>query len=284
MELDGGEFERKIFVKQGAADLLGRELATAKVLGEHIAIGTATDPYQPAEREFGVTRALLERLAERSGLSLSITTKSNQIVRDLDVLQRIARRSELAINVTVTTLRARLARVLEPRAPRPDLRLAAVARLRAAGLAVGVFAMPILPGLTDGEEDLEALIAQARDAGAEWFAANVLFLMPSAAKQFIPFIERRFPRLAQQYRRWYGQYGYAPEGYRREISARVRRLRTKYGIVSGPRPTLSLAWSSAAGQLSLALDARSAPLTKLALGSIATHEAEHELARPCACG
>jgi DNA repair photolyase len=261
MELDGGEFERRIFVKRDAAPLLGQELATAKVLGEPIAIGTATDPYQPAEREFGVTRRLLERLAERSGLSLSLTTKSNQIVRDLDVLERIARRSALEINITVTTLRPRLARLLEPRAPRPDLRLGAVARLRAAGLAVGVFAMPILPGLTDSEKDLEALAARARDAGAEWFAANVLFLMPSAAKQFLPFVAKRFPRLAGQYRQWYGRNAHAPESYRREITERVRRLRAKYGLASRPRSGASLAWQSP--QLSLALaapDPAAAPL------------------------
>src|SRR6266571_3150114 len=109
---------------------------------EHIAIGTATDPYQPAEREFGVTRACLEELAKREGLSVSIITKSNQIVRDIDVLQRIAERSDLAIDITITTLRPRLARLLEPRAPRPDLRLGAVKHLREAGLAVGVSASP----------------------------------------------------------------------------------------------------------------------------------------------
>jgi DNA repair photolyase len=285
MELDGGEFERRIFVKQDAASLLGQELATAKVLGEHIAIGTATDPYQPAEREFGVTRALLERLADRSGLSLSLTTKSNQIVRDLDVLERIAHRSELEINMTVTTLRPRLARLLEPRAPRPDLRLAAVARLRAAGLAVGVFAMPVLPGLTDSEEDLEALIGRARDAGAGWFAANVLFLMPSAAKEFLPLVEQRFPRLARQYRQWYGRYGYAPESYRREIAERVRQLRAKYQLAARPRSGASLAWQSP--QLSLALatpGAAPAPLSPRSLVPCRAAEAELSPARSCACG
>src|ERR1700722_7857952 len=129
MELDGGEFEKKIFVKQNAAPLLAQDVARkysyqrADGRPEHIAIGTATDPYQPAEREYGVTRACLEELAKREGLSVSVITKSNQIVRDIDVLKRIAARSELSLNITVTTLRTRLARLLEPRAPRPDLRL-----------------------------------------------------------------------------------------------------------------------------------------------------------------
>src|SRR5260221_5319180 len=99
-------------------------------------LGTATDPYQTAEREHRVTRACLEELAKREGLSISLVTKSNQIVRDIDLFKKIAERSELSLNITVTTLRPRLARLLEPRAPRPDLRLAAVRQLREAGLAV----------------------------------------------------------------------------------------------------------------------------------------------------
>ena len=257
MELDGGEFERKIYVKQNAGALAARDLATLSVWGEHIAIGTATDPYQPAEREYGVTRALLEQFAEREGLSLSITTKSNQVVRDLDLLCRIAARSALYINITITTLRPRLARLLEPRAPRPDLRLAAVRALREAGLAVGVFAMPVLPGLTDREADLDALARAARDAGAQWFAGNVLFLMPSALKQFLPFIEEKFPRLGRQYREWYARSGYAPEAYRREIAERIKALRAKYGLQGRPSETENLAWHSP--QLALALEDASPP-------------------------
>src|SRR5271163_541584 len=117
MELNGNEFESKIYVKQDAGPLAGRDLATEPVWGEHIAIGTATDPYQPAEREFGATRAILEKMAERDGLSLSITTKSNQVVNDIDLLKRIAARSSIVVNMSVTTLRVRLARLLEPRAP-----------------------------------------------------------------------------------------------------------------------------------------------------------------------
>ena len=93
MELDPAEFESKIYVKQNAGRLTERDLGREKLRGEHIAIGTATDPYQPAEREFGATRAMLEKMAEREGLSLSITTKSNQVVRDIDLLRRISERS-----------------------------------------------------------------------------------------------------------------------------------------------------------------------------------------------
>lgn len=262
MEIDGGEFERKIFVKKDAAAILAGDMARkysyeSKASGgtqaEHIAIGTATDPYQPAEKEYGVTRACLEELAKREGLSLSIVTKSNQIVRDIDILRVIAQKSALSVNLTVTTLRPRLARLLEPRAPRPDLRLAAVKQLREAGLDVGVSASPLVPGVTDGE--LEDLASASKQAGAQWFYSGVLFLMPSSAKQFLPFIEKKFPKLAKQYREWYAQNGYAPEEYRKRISDRVHRIREQLGFSTRPweglRPSrgpaqMSLGWDAAA--------------------------------------
>ena len=251
MELDGADFERKIYVKENAGPLAARDLANEDILGEHIAIGTATDPYQPAETDYGATRAILEMMAEREGLSVSITTKSNQVVRDIDLLRRIAEKSSLSVNISITTLRPRLARLLEPRAPRPDLRMDAVRKLREAGIQAGVFAMPILPGLTDREEDLDVLARAARDAGALWFAGSVLFLMPSAQKVFLPFIEDKFPKLAGRYREWYMRSGYAPEAYRKEISARVEALRRKYGLGSRGYAPAALARSSP--QLSLGL-------------------------------
>src|SRR6201986_3683745 len=146
MDLDGGEFERKIFVKQNAAALLARDVErkySYQRAGaddgrpEHIAIGTATDPYQPAEREYKVTRACLEELAKREGLSISVITKSDQIVRDIDVLKVIAGGAAFSFNIPFRTLKPRLARLLEPRAPRPDLGLKTLRELRAAGLNVG---------------------------------------------------------------------------------------------------------------------------------------------------
>ena len=262
MEIDGGEFERKIFVKQDAGVLLARDItqkysyeskASGGEQSEHIAIGTATDPYQPAEKEYRVTRACLEELAKREGLSVSIITKSNQVVRDIDVLKEIAAKSALSVNITVTTLRPRLARLLEPRAPRPDLRLAAVKQLREAGLCVGVSASPLLPGINDGV--LEAVAAASKEAGAQWFYSGVLFLMPASAKQFLPFMREKFPKLAKQYEQWYAKDGYAPEEYRQKVTERVRRLREKYGFASRPwegmRPIMppaqmSLGWDAGA--------------------------------------
>jgi len=261
MEIDGGEFERKIFVKKDASVLLARDIAEkysyeSKASGgteaEHIAIGTATDPYQPAEKEYGVTRACLEELAKREGMSISVVTKSNQIVLDIDVYQRIAARSALSLNITVTTLRTRLARLLEPRAPRPDLRLAAVRQLREAGLHVGVSASPLLPGIND--QELEAVAEAARDAGAQWFFSGVLFLMPSSAKQFLPFIREKFPKLAKQYEQWYSKNGYAPEEYRKKISDRVRAVKARCGFASRPREGMR-AVSAGPRQMKLGWDA-----------------------------
>jgi DNA repair photolyase len=186
-------------------------------------------------------------------MSISIITKSNQILRDIDVLTKIAARSSLQIDITVTTTRPRLARLLEPRAPRPDLRLAAVKELHEAGLAVGVSASPLLPGITDGEGELEAVAAAAKEADAQWFFSGVLFLMPSSAKQFLPFVREKFPRLAKQYEQWYAKNGYAPEEYRRKASERVAVIRQKYGFRS--RPWVAVKHTTPCAQLSLSWDA-----------------------------
>jgi DNA repair photolyase len=277
MELDGNQFDKKIFVKKDAAALLAWDVAHkysyASVASggrspDHIAIGTATDPYQPAEKEYGVTRACLEELAKRQGLSISVITKSNMIVRDIDVFKRIAERSSLSLNVTITTLRARLARLLEPRAPRPDLRVAAVKQLHEAGLAVGVSAAPLIPGITDRDGELEEVAAAVRAAGAQWFFSNALFLMPSSAKQFLPFVQKRFPRLAKQYEQWYAKNGYAPEDYQRRVSERVARIRKEHGFST--RPWEERTRSGPCSQMSLALNTDNSETGKSASGWVQT--------------
>ncbi len=251
MEVPGDEFESKVYVKQDAGALMDRDLSREPIWGEHIAIGTATDPYQPAEKDFGATRSILEKIALREGLSVSITTKSNRVVRDLDLLKIINERSSLSVNLSVTTTRPSLARALEPRAPRPDLRLGAVRELRGSGIPTGVLAMPIVPGITDGERDLEALAKAASEAGAQWFAGNVLFLRSASLNHFIQFIGAEFPRLAKQYREWYLRHGNAPTSYRDEITQRVRDLRDKYGMGSRPDRGPDRSWKSPQMNLTL---------------------------------
>src|SRR5260370_35875730 len=152
---DGAEFEQKIYVKQHTADLLRHDLRRVKP-GEAIALGTATDPYQPAERRYEVTRGILEEFARHRGFELGIVTKSNLIVRDVDLLREVSRNNILSIHITITTLDAELARILEPRAPRPDLRLDAVRQLSEAGLNVGVRGSPVLPGIPRAPAAAEA--------------------------------------------------------------------------------------------------------------------------------
>src|ERR1700683_3200560 len=253
MELDGDDFERKSYAKKSAGELFERDIDKPALEDEHIAIGTATDPYQPAERDFRNTRAILERAATREGLSLSITNKSDQVIRDIDLLKKISEKSSVSVNLSITTIRTRLARLLEPRAPRPDLRLKAVKTLHEAGIDVGVLVMPVIPHITDDKTDLERLARAARDAGAQWFASNVLFLMPASQKTFLPFIAKAFPRLARGYQEWYGKNGSGPtESYKRELSDVFKALRQKYGFRG--RPINPSAPRKSAPQLTLALE------------------------------
>lgn len=228
------DFERRIYVKTGAARVLARELARHDVRGQHIAIGTATDPYQPAERRYRITRSILEVLARFSELSLSITTKSDLVVRDLDLLRRIAARSRLHVNITVTTLDHRIAHQLEPRAPRPDRRLAAVRRLVDAGIEAGVFVMPILPGLTDRGEALDRLFAAAAAAGARYLVAQPLFLRDAARARFYPWLRQADPALFERYRRLFRRDAELAETERGRLRDLVQHLRRKYGLAGDP--------------------------------------------------
>jgi DNA repair photolyase len=231
MELGILDFEQQIYVKQQAAWLLRQELKQVKP-GEEIAIGTATDPYQPAERQYEVTRTMLEVLAEHEGQELGIVTKSNLILRDVELLQRIARRNRLTVNLTVTTTDTKLARILEPRAPRPDLRLDAVRNLVEGGINTGVMVAPVIPGLTDSAQDLDALVRVTAEAGGRYIFANPLFLKPCSASIFLPFLEKEFPHLAEAYRQRYADRAFVSQAYRKRISALMASLRRKYGFVS----------------------------------------------------
>jgi len=218
-------------VKQHAAELLRQELHHVKP-GEEIALGTATDPYQPAERRFEVTRAILEEFARHRGLELGIVTKSNLVLRDIDILRQIAQNNRLFVNVTITTLKVDLARILEPRAPRPDLRLEAMQKLNQGGVAAGVICAPVLPGITDPPRDLEALVRAVAKAGGKYVFANSLFLKPCSAAVFLPFLEKEFPQLVESYRLRYKDRAFLSASYRKRLSHLMARLREKYRIRS----------------------------------------------------
>lgn len=244
MELRQSEdFEDRIYAKRDIKAILRREL---KNVNGGIAIGTATDPYQPAERRFQRTRAALEVFAGYSGLSLSITTKSDLVSRDIPLLVEIAARNSISVNMTITTLDTSLARLLEPRAPRPDLRLQTVRALAGAGIPVGVFPNPIMPLITDQEARLDALAKAARDHGASYFGGGVLFLMPCSRRVFLPFVEKNFPQLLRRYQERYEKAAYLKGPYRDTIRDRVRAIRERYGLLSSPP---NVRWPEAQGSL-----------------------------------
>jgi DNA repair photolyase len=247
----GVDFERKIYVKQHTAELLRQELRQVKQ-DDSIAIGAATDPYQPAERRYQVTREILEEFSRHSGFHLGIITKSNLILRDIDVLQAVARHNHLSVNVTITTLDVELARILEPRAPRPDLRLETIRQLSEAGLRVGMSGSPVLPGITDSPKDLEALVRAAAEAGAHHLFAGPLFLKPCSAAVFLPFLEKQFPHLVENYKRRYHSRAFLPAAYAKPLSQLVERLRQKYGIGHHPHRSQTIIPKAPVGeQLSL---------------------------------
>ncbi|OYV72568.1 MAG: hypothetical protein B7Z72_04480 [Gemmatimonadetes bacterium 21-71-4] len=232
-------FERAILVKRNAAAVLQRTLWYGAdrhrdlARGHHIVIGTATDPYQPAERRFRITRGLLEVLANHADLHVVIITKSPLVTRDADLLARLARRSSVEVHMSLITVDRELARRIEPRAPTPEARLRAVARLHAAGVRVRVNAMPVLPGITDRPAQLEALVAGVAAAGADAMVVGSLSLHATARQRYLLFIAREFPALAARYRATFARCHAMGPRYRHGLTACVRELCARYGLALG---------------------------------------------------
>src|SRR5271156_4397804 len=229
MEMKPEEFEQRIFIKQNAAWLLEQELRQVRP-EEEIALGTATDPYQPVERRARVTESLLEVLARQHDLRIGLVTKSTLIERDIALLQRIAERNTLTLHLTITTPNAALARLLEPRAPRPDLRLRTVARLRQAGLSTGILCSPLLPGITDSGKALDGMAKRAKNAGASFFCAQPLFLKPCSKEIYLGFIREHFPKLEPMYRQRFESEAFVSTAYRKRTEALVKVVCAKYGL------------------------------------------------------
>ena len=228
MELrESADFENLIFAKQFTLDMFRRDLARVK-RGESIAIGTATDPYQPAERRYGLTRRILRALADTSGHKVFLTTKSDLVARDVELLAEVHARHWLHVGMTVTTLDNDLARAMEPRAPRPELRLEAVRTLARAGIRTGVQCSPVMPHINEGE--VEAVACAAARAGAASFTAHGVFLMPCALRVFLPFLAERFPHLLKKYEQRFSRDAYLRGDYAERIAERVRTARRKAGL------------------------------------------------------
>jgi DNA repair photolyase len=226
---DPADFERKIYIKQNAAWLLRQEIRSLRP-EEEIALGTATDPWQPIERRARVTRSILEVLAEYRGLRIGVVTKSTLIERDIDLLQRIAERSELVVHITITTPDVELARILEPRAPRPDLRFRTVRRLRQAGLRTGILCSPLMPGITDNAQALDAMCRLASEAGASFLSAQPLFLKPCSKGTFLAFVHEHFPELDSSYAQRYDAGAFVSKAYQKRVSDLVAAVARKHGL------------------------------------------------------
>lgn len=230
-------FERRIMVKQDVASIVRRALRKPATLAglreDGVVIGTATDPYQPAERRFRVTRSVLEVLAEHDGLRVTIITKSPLVTRDVDLLVRIASRSRISVHVSLISVDRELARRIEPRAPTPEARLRAIARLRAHGIEVGVNVMPVLPGITDGPAAVDALVQAVKAADASYIGACALRLQRTARDRYLPFIDAEFPELSARYRSTYARGYQVGARYREGLRAQFARVCARHGVAFG---------------------------------------------------
>jgi DNA repair photolyase len=225
------DFHSLVYVKTGAEAETARRLATVVRKGEQIALGSATDPYQPAEAEAKVTRRFLEQVVQHRNVRLGIVTKGALILRDLDLLQKIAQRSSLTVNVSLITPHASLARRLEPWAPPPDVRLEVMRRLVQAGLDTCLALAPVLPALTDDAKSLDELLGKVAQAGVRRLFMNVLFLRSPTREKYLRWLAREHPQHLAAYEAAYaGGRVYLHGPYREGVAKLVRRLRERHGF------------------------------------------------------
>jgi len=231
-------FEHEILVKHAAPDVLLRTLEPDKLAGAELVIGTATDPYQPAERRFLLTRRLLEALLLHRGLGIGIITKSPLVARDLDVLVKLSARHEVTVSISLASMEAPLLRRLEARSPAPHARIRALERLARAGVRAGLLIAPILPGITDSWASLAALMEAAKEAGACYASGAALRLGAAARTGFLPVLRQEFPDLVDRYARRYGSNLHAGKDYERALARRLRTLQQAFGFPTngGLRP------------------------------------------------
>ncbi len=228
---DPTSFETEIYAKDWNAKDFQEELKSVKA-GQIIAIGTATDPYQPAERRFLSTQNVLEAMSILRGVSICLTTKSSLVSRDSALFLELAKHNRVHVTVTITTTNRALARLTEPFAPSPEMRLKAVAKLAEAGVSVGVMASPILPLITDSEQNLLSVAQAAKDAGAKQFGAHVVFLQPTAQRVFYPFVSEHFPEHLVRYQRSFRDGAYLSGAYPEKMRDLVRDIRAQVGLTS----------------------------------------------------
>lgn len=224
----GDDFSGRIVVKTNFAAVLRRELTRPGWGRERVAIGTATDAYQPCEGRYRITRGVLAALRD-SRTPCHITTKSTLVLRDLDLLVDLQRVAGATVSFTVTTLDSGLWRLIEPGTPHPRQRLRVLRRLAEAGIPCGVFLAPILPGITDSAASIDAVAAAAAEHGASSFGTSVLRLAPLVKEHYLGVVAGRFPDLLPRYERAY-QGTSAPADYRRALEQRIGQARARHGF------------------------------------------------------
>ena len=239
-----------IRVKTNVAEVLRKELARASWEREHVAIGAATDPYQPAEGKYKLTRACLEALRDASN-SFSIITRGPMIVRDLDVLVEAAQRAPVSVTFSVPTVDEEVWKRTEPSTAHPRQRLKAVKTLVEAGINAHVGMAPILPGISDRPEQLREVVRAAREAGATGIWANLLFLRPGTREHFLTHLAEDWPEQVPLYQEIYADNAYLGAELMKPVRGEVSRLAREYGIRD--RREVRLAPPPEPEQLSLAV-------------------------------
>lgn len=238
LDLDAGDdFSQVLFAKVNLPSVLDRELGRRRTPPNSVVVGTATDPYQPLEGRYRLTRECLTVL-DRHRIPTQIITKGTMIRRDVDVLRRMTKRAGVTVMFSVPTVDAALWRQTEPGTPSPRLRLAAMQVLAAEGIRVGVLMAPILPGLSDDEGRLRSALAAARAHGAQFVHADVVRLGPEVRRVFFAYLTRHHPELLGSYHAWFqGAAGVAPPEQRRALLRVVPRQHARVTATSHLRPT-----------------------------------------------
>ena len=239
LELDTGhDFDTQIVVKINVGEVLRKEVSAPRWQREHVAMGTNTDPYQRAEGRYRLMPDVISALAD-SGTPFSILTKGTVLARDLPVLATAAESVPVGLGVSLALLDDDLQATLEPGTPSPRARLELIRRIRAAGLPCGVFMAPLLPYLTDTDEQITELVADLAEAGVTGVSGIGLHLRPGAREWFFGWLARTHPDLVEPYERLYSRGANLPVEYRRDLSARLKRIATGFGL--GPSADQELA-------------------------------------------
>ncbi len=225
----GDRYGTSIRVKTNIADVLRRELARPSWAREQVTIGAATDPYQPAEGRYRLTRACLAALAE-AGNPIGIITRGPMIVRDIDILAEAARRASVSVTFSIPTLDEEVWRKTEPSTAHPRQRLKAVSKLVDAGIKAGVGMAPILPGISDRPEQLREVVNAAREAGATGVWTNLLFLRPGTREHFLEHLAQDWPELLPHYRQLYRGRAYLGAGETNAVRQQVLALAREFGV------------------------------------------------------